>query len=245
MKLSNKSALVTGASRGIGAAIALKLAAQGARVAVNYRSSQSDADAVVSQILENGGNAFAVQGDIANLDDIGRVFDQIDEHFGPLDILVNNAGLAESGPFLQVTPGQFDRQFDLNVRGLFFACQRAAHTMRSGGRIINISSTGAGGKSPAFAAYGASKAAVNALTVALSKELAPRQITVNAVSPGLVETDLAREVFTTEQMEGMLKNAPMGRIGQPDDIADIVAFLASDDARWVSGREIVADGGAN
>ena len=243
MKLSNKSALVTGASRGIGRAIAIKLASQGARVAVNYRSGQTEADAVVSQILESGGNAFAVQGDVAKLDDINRVFDEIDEHFGPLDILVNNAGIGEFVPFLEATPEHFDKQFALNVRGLFFVTQRAAQTMRDGGRIINISSIAAQGLSAEGAAYGATKGAVNAFTAGLSKGLAARHITVNSISPGLVETDLVKGSFSDEDIERTVKSIALGRAGQPEDIADIAAFLASDDARWITGRELIADGG--
>ena len=244
MKLRNKTALVTGASRGIGRAIALRLAEGGARVAVNYRSNQARANGVVAQIQKAGGNALTVQGDIAVLADIARVFDQVEERFGPLDVLVNNAGTGDFAPLGEATPDHFDSQFDLNVRGLFFASQRAARTMREGGRIINISSTGASGGRAQGAVYGASKAAVNALTVSLSKALAARQITVNGVSPGYVETDLSTGAFDEAELQRMAQSSPLGRAATPADIADVVAFLASNDARWITGRTIVVDGGA-
>ena len=243
MQLSNKTALVTGASRGIGRAIAIKLAQEGAHVAVNYHSSQEEAEKVVASIQENGGHAFVVQGDIANLDDSAQVLAAVKNQFGALDILVNNAGTGEFVEFAEATPEHFDKQFDLNVRGLFFLTQSVLPLMNDGGRIVNISSISSRGLSIEGAAYNASKAAVNALTFSFAKGLGERGITVNAVSPGLVETDLARSSFTPEEMERMKGGAALKRIGQPNDIADIVAFLVSDAARWVTGREIVADGG--
>ena len=243
MQLANKTALVTGASRGIGRAIAEKLAGEGAHIAVNYRQGKEDAENVVSQIEKAGGSAFIVQGDIANLEEGAQVLAAVKNQFGALDILVNNAGTGEFIEFARATPEHFDKQFALNVRGLFFLTQGALEMMNDGGRIINISSISSRGLSIEGAAYNASKAAVNALTFSLAKGLGKRGITVNAVSPGLVETDLARSSFTKEEIERMKSSAPLNRAGQPDDIADIVAFLASDAARWITGREIVADGG--
>ena len=243
MQLENKTALVTGASRGIGRAIATKLAQEGAHVAVNYHSSREEAEKVMASIKKSGGNAFVVQGDIANLDDIAQVLAAVKNELGALDILVNNAGTGEFVSFDEATPEHFDKQFNLNVRGLFFLTQSALPLMNDNGRIINISSISSRGLSIEGAAYNASKAAVNALTFSFAKGLGARGITANAVSPGLVETDLARSSFTREEIEHMKGSAALGRIGQPDDIADIIAFLASDAARWITGREIVADGG--
>lgn len=244
MNLSSKTALVTGASRGIGRAIAIKLAADGARVAVNFTKNEGAAQEVVAAIEAAGGEAFAVQGDVADLASIETLFGEVETRFGRLDILVNNAGIAESADFLEATPQHFDDQFGLNVRGLYFATQRALKILNDGGRIISISSIASRGLSIEYAAYGATKAAVNALTSSLSKGLGARGITVNAVSPGVIETDMMRATFDEETVERMKQGNAMKRTGQPEDIADVVAFLASDAARWITGREIVADGGA-
>jgi 3-oxoacyl-[acyl-carrier protein] reductase len=241
--LENKRALVTGGSRGIGRGIALELAAGGAHVCVNYRTDEAAAREVVEAIASAGGQAWAAAGDIAELDEIDRLFAQVKEKWGELDILVNNAGLGEFVPFDQATPEHFDRLFVLNVRGLFFATQAALAIMADGGRVINISSIASRGLSGAGAAYGATKAAVNALTSALSKDLGERKITVNAVSPGVIDTDLARASFSDEDMERIARASLFGRAGTTDDVAGIVAFLASEQARWITGREIVADGG--
>jgi 3-oxoacyl-[acyl-carrier protein] reductase len=243
MTLNHKTALVTGGSRGIGRAIALKLAEQGARVAINYRGAAQSAQEVVAQIEKNGGQTFAVQGDVTTQEGIEQIFGEVEKQFSGLDILVNNAGLGEFVPFEQATPEHFDKQFNLNVRALFFVTQRAWGLLNNGGRIINISSIASRGFSADAAAYSATKGAVNSLTTAWSKSLGERGITVNAISPGFVETDLARASFTQEEIERMAKGTVFGRGGQPEDVADIVAFLASDAARWITGREIVADGG--
>ncbi|HEX8465098.1 MAG TPA: glucose 1-dehydrogenase [Abditibacterium sp.] len=243
MKLQNKSALVTGASRGIGRGIAVKLASEGAKIAVNFNSDEKSALEVVAQIEAAGGQAFAVRGSIADLAAIDSVVSEVENRFGKLDILVNNAGIGEFVAFEDASVEHFDKQFDLNVRGLFFLTQRALRSMNDGGRIINISSISSRGLSIDGAAYSATKAAVNAFTSALSKGLGERGITVNAVSPGLIETDLALASFSAEDIERMSKGSAFGRIGKVEDVADILAFLASDDARWITGREIVADGG--
>lgn len=243
MKLQNKTALITGASRGIGRGIALKLAQEGARVAVNFNSSEDEAREVVAQIENAGGKAFAIQGDVSIIEGIETLFQNFDKEADSLDILVNNAGTGEFVDFDKATPEHFDKQFNLNVRGLFFTTQAALRRMNEGGRIINISSIAARGLSIDGAAYGATKGAVNTITSALSKGLGERGITVNCVSPGAIETELLAASFDEETKERMKNASQFGRLGQVEDIADIVAFLASDDARWLTGRELIADGG--
>jgi 3-oxoacyl-[acyl-carrier protein] reductase len=239
MQFSRKTALVTGASRGIGRAIAISLGAQGAHVFVNYRSNDEAANEVVEAIQQRGGTATAIKADVADLDQINELFSKIDK----LDILVNNAGFGDFQPFLTIDAAHFDGMFNLNVKGLFFTTQKALEKMNDGGRIINISSIASRGFSGDAAVYAATKAAVNAFSSALSKDLGARNITVNSVSPGPVETELFAVAFDEESKKRMAKNSVFNRLGQPDDIADIVSFLASDAGRWITGRELVADGG--
>jgi 3-oxoacyl-[acyl-carrier protein] reductase len=240
--LKGKIALVTGASRGIGRAIAERLAESGASVAVNYSSSAGEAEKVVAGIKAAGGSAIAIRADMGRVQDIKRMFDETVAHFGRLDILVNNAGIIIIKPVSATTEEDFDRIFGVNVKGVFFACQQAANRLADGGRIINLSSSTTARLLPAYGAYVATKGAVEQLTRSLSKEVGARGITVNAVSPGPTETELFLNDKTPEQIDFFSKQSAFGRLGRPDDIADIVAFLASDEARWISGQNIRANG---
>ncbi len=241
--LSGKIALVTGSSRGIGRAIAERLSREGASVVVNYASNANSAQEVVRGIETADGTAIAVQADIAKLDDIQRLFDQTIEHFGRLDMLINNAGIRISKNLTDIQETEFDRLFAINVKGVFFACQQAAHRLSDGGRIINVSSAVTRMMLPGYSIYAASKGAVDQITRVLATELGGRQITVNAVSPGPVDTDLFRDGKSEEQIQQLAQMAALGRLGQVQDIADAVAFLASDDARWITGQSIHVNGG--
>lgn len=242
--LTGKTAIVTGAGRGIGRAIAQRLGRDGANVIVNYAQNGDAAAEVVRTIAASGGAAFSVQADLSQIAEVRRLFDAAESHFGGLDILVNNAGTAKFGPLADVTEDEFDVLFAVNVKGVFFAMQEAARRMGDGGRIVNISSGitqfgGAGG-----ALYAGTKGAVEQFTLAAAKELGPRGITVNVVSPGGTETDLLHAVAPPEVQEQMAQSSPFGRLGQPADIADVVAFVVSDDARWLTGQNLRATGGA-
>jgi len=245
-KLTGKVAIVTGASKGIGAAIAKALAAEGASVVVNYASSRSGADTVVAAITAAGGKAVAVQGDVSKEADINRLFTETKKAFGRLDILVNNAGIYEFSPLEQITEEHFHKQFNLNVLGLVLTTQEALkYFSAAGGNVINISSL-ASTLAPANAAiYSATKGAVDTITASLAKELGARNIRVNAVRPGLVETEGAvLNGFTTGDFHDQyVKGAPLGRIGRPQDIAAAVAYLASDDSAWVTGETLLVSGG--
>jgi 3-oxoacyl-[acyl-carrier protein] reductase len=244
-KLDGKVAVVTGASKGIGAAIARKLAQEGAAIVVNYASSKAGADAVVKDITSAGGRAIAVQGDVSKAAEAQHLFDEAVRQFGRLDILVNNSGVYEFAPIEQVTEEHYRRVSDINVLGLLFTTQAAAKHLGEGGSIINISSAVTTVLSPATAVYTGTKGAVNAITGVLANELAPRRIRVNAVSPGYVMTEGTQTAgITGSEMEaGIVAQTPLGRAGRPDDIAGVVAFLASDDARWITGETIAASGG--
>jgi 3-oxoacyl-[acyl-carrier protein] reductase len=244
--LQGKVALVTGASKGIGAAIARELGARGAAVAVNYSGSKDGADKVVAEIKGAGGKAFAVQANLSDPNSIGPLVEKTAKELGPIDVLVNNAGVYEFGPIEAVTAESFNKQFNLNVLGLLLTTQAAlAHFNPKGGSIINIGSVAASGV-PGASVYSATKGAVNSITVALSKELGPKQIRVNALNPGMVETEgvHAAGFLGTDFHKQAIIDTPLGRIGQPNDIASIAAFLASDDSTWVSGQTIQASGGA-
>lgn len=244
--LQGKVALVTGASKGIGAAIACELANRGAAVAVNYSGRKAAAEKVVAEIKAAGGKAIAVQANLADPDSIGPLVAKTVKELGPIDVLVNNAGIYDFSPIEAVTPEHFSKQFNVNVLGLLLTTQAAlAHFSPKGGSIINIGSVAASGV-PGAAVYSGTKGAVNSITVALSKELGPKQIRVNALNPGMVETEgvHAAGSIGSDFHKQAIVDTPLGRIGQPNDIADIAAFLASDDSVWVSGQTIQASGGA-
>lgn len=245
-KLTGKVAVVTGASKGIGAAIAKHLAAEGAAVVVNYARSKEEADRVVGEIQRSGGTAFAVQANVANAADIKRLFAETKKKFDKLDILVNNAGVYEFAPLENVTPEHFHKQFDLNVLGLVLATQEAAKYFgSSGGSVVNISSVVAQSPVATASIYSATKAAVDAVTKSLAKELGPRKIRVNAINPGMVETEGLRGAGIAESdfRKTVEAQTPLGRIGQPDDIAPAAVFFASNDSSWITGETLTISGG--
>jgi 3-oxoacyl-[acyl-carrier protein] reductase len=244
--LGGKTALVTGASRGIGAAIAKALAAQGAEVAVNYATNERRADEVVESIRTAGGRASKLRADVSRPDDIVRMAAEFGERHGRIDVLVNNAGVYVDGPIDSLTAEEFHRVFDTNALGPLLVSREMLHLFDpSGGSIVNVSALAGQFGSPAGAAYAGSKAAVDAITVSLAKELGPRGIRVNSVSPGAVETEgLADSDFMGEEMKRrVLASTPLGRLGRPDDIASAVVLLASDLAGWISGQIILTAGG--
>jgi 3-oxoacyl-[acyl-carrier protein] reductase len=244
--LQGKVALVTGASKGIGAAIARELAARGAAVAVNYSGSKAAAEKIVAEIKVGGGKAIAIQANLADPESIGPLVEKTARELGPIDILVNNAGIYEFSPVETVTPEHFHKQFNLNVLGLILTTQAALlHFHPEGGSIINIGSVAAAGF-PTASVYSATKGAVNSVTVALSRELGPRKIRVNALNPGMVETEgvHAAGVIGSDFEKKNVEETPLGRIGQPGDIATVAAFLASDDSFWLTGQTVQASGGA-
>jgi 3-oxoacyl-[acyl-carrier protein] reductase len=245
-KLAGKVAVVTGASKGIGASIAKHFAAEGAAVVVNYSSSKSGAEKVVTEITGAGGKAVAVQADMSRPPDIERLFSEAKQAFGRLDILVNNAGIYEFSPLENVTEEQFHKQFNLNVLGLLLASQAAASTFDSaGGSIINISSVVSTLGFPNASVYSGTKGAVDAITRSLAKELGPRGIRVNAINPGMVETEGTHSsgIAESEMRKQVEAQTPLGRIGQPRDIAGAAVFLASADSSWITGETLVISGG--
>jgi 3-oxoacyl-[acyl-carrier protein] reductase len=239
--LAGRVAIVTGASRGIGRAVAERLGRDGAAVVVNYAARAERAAEVVESIAHAGGRARAVAADVSDAAQVAALFDTAEEAFGGVDVLVNNAGTAVFKPTADVTDEEFDRVFGLNARGTFFALREAARRLRPNGRVVNVSTGGTAGSSPGGGLYTASKAAVEQFTSALAKELGPRGITVNSVLPGLTRTDGL--IMPRDAVEQAVARTPLGRLGEPDDVAAVVAFLVSDDARWVTGQHIRASGG--
>jgi len=244
-KLEGKVAVVTGASKGIGAGIAKALAREGAAVVVNYASSREGADTVVAAIASAGGRAVAVRGDVSKASDAQGVIDAAVKEFGRLDVLVNNSGVYEFAAIEDVTEAHYRRQFDINVLGVLLTTQAAVKHLGEGGSIVNISSAITHVNTPSAAAYAGTKGAVNAISGVLANELAPRKIRVNVVSPGFVVTEGTHTagVVGSDMETGLVAQTPLGRAGQPDDIAGVVTFLASDDARWLTGENITASGG--
>jgi 3-oxoacyl-[acyl-carrier protein] reductase len=245
-KLVGKVAIVTGASKGIGAAIAKQLAAEGAAVVVNYSSSKAEGEKVVKEIVAHGGKALAAQANISNAAEIQRLFYESKRAFGRLDILVNNAGIYEFSPLENVTEEHFHKQFNLNVLGLLLASQAAAKLFDSaGGSIVNISSVVSTLAFPNVSVYSGTKGAVDAITRALATELGPRKIRVNAIRPGMVATEgtHAAGIDGSEMQKQVQSQTPLGRLGQPDDIAGTAVFLASSDSSWITGETFVIAGG--
>lgn len=241
--LKGKRAIVTGASRGIGRAIALKLGDLGASVAVNYLKDEAAAASTASKIASAGGQGVAVQADVRQVAAIRTLFDRTVAEFGGLDILVNNAGIRLFKPIAEVTEAEFDDIFAANVKSVFFACQLAAERMADGGRIINISSSVTRVLMANYGPYSATKGAVDQITRVLAKELGHRGISVNAISPGPTDTELFRKGKTKEQIDGFAQATALGRIGRPEDIADAVALLVAEEAGWISGQNICVNGG--
>ncbi len=244
-KLAGKVALVTGASKGIGAEIARDLAAAGASVVVNYASSKSGADKVVADITGSGGKAVAVQADVAKKADIDRLFAETKKAFGRLDVLVNNAGVYAFAPLEQITEEHFHRQFNLNVLGLLLTTQEAVKQFDSIRSIINISSVASTSAPAGASVYSATKGAVDTLTKSLAKELGPRKIRVNAVNPGMIETEgVSSAGFLESDFRKQIEaETPLGRIGQPQDVATVATFLASEDSAWITGETFLVAGG--
>ncbi|SAL66867.1 SDR family oxidoreductase [Caballeronia telluris] len=245
MKANNqvKVAIVTGAARGIGAEVARRLASDGFAVAINYASSSKEADALVAELAAKGAKAIAVKADVANPDDVRAMFETTEARLGHVDVLVNNAGVLKTVPLADTADALYDQTFDINVRGTFNTLREAAARMNEGGRIVNFSSTTLALNMPGYAVYNATKAAVEAFTHVFAKELRGRNITVNAVAPGPIATSLFLDGKTDEQIQTFASMPPLQRLGQPEDIASVVAFLAGPDAGWINGQILRANGG--
>jgi len=243
MAHSGRTAIVTGASRGIGRSIASKLAESGFAVVVNYSGSTADAEGVARAIHAAGGRAQAVQADVSSASDMRRLFDEAEQVFGGVDVLVNNAGVMTPGPLAEADDEQFERHFAVNVRGTFNGLREAARRLRDNGRIVNFSSTTLALNAPGYGIYNATKGAVEGFTRVLAKELGARGITVNAVAPGPVGTELFLNGKSEAEVGRMAGMAPLGRIGDPREIAEVVAFLVSPEAGWVNGQVVRVNGG--
>lgn len=239
----SRVAIVTGASRGIGTAIARRLAHDGIAVAINYASSAKEADALAAELNAQGAKAIAVKADVSKPNEVRAMFDITEKALGKVDVLVNNAGIMKTMPIAETDDETYDRTFDINVRGTFNTLREAAARMNNGGRIINFSSTAIALNLPGYAIYNATKSAVESLTHVFAKELRGRDITVNAVAPGPVATELFLTGKTEEQIQHFTKLPPLERLGQPDDIAAVVSFLAGSDSGWVNGQILRANGG--
>jgi 3-oxoacyl-[acyl-carrier protein] reductase len=240
-RLTGKIAIVTASSRGIGRAVAKRLSQDGAKVVVNYVASPEKAEALVKEIEAQGGSAIAIQGSVANRTDVTRLFDEAEQQLGSIDIVVNVAGVSVFKPHVELTDEDFDKVFSINTKGVMYVLQESAKRIKDGGRIVQFSTGGTMMPIPAGGLYAASKAAGERFAFALAKEIGHRQVTVNLVSPGVTDTDGL--VLPQAAIDGLIQQTPLGRLGQPDDIADVVAFLVSDDAHWVTGQNIQANGG--
>lgn len=243
MKLQNKAAIVTGSSRGIGANIAKALSRAGAKVVINYAGNRAAADQVVAEIRSVGGESIAVKADVSKADEVKALFDTAIAQFGKLDILVNNAGIAIYKRVQDTTDDDFDRAFNINVKGVFLTLREAATRLENGGRIINFSSSVTRLMMPTYGPYSATKAAVEQLTRVFAKEVGQRGITVNSISPGPTNTELFTEGKTEEIIKRLASMAALGRIGEPEDIARVVLFLVSDEAAWVTAQNLGVNGG--
>ncbi|MFB5759591.1 SDR family oxidoreductase [Paenibacillus medicaginis] len=244
-KLKGKVAIITGSSRGIGRAIAEQLSDLGAKVIVNYSSSPDEAAAVVEAIIQKGGDAIAVHADLGKVHEIEEMFAKTLARFGRVDILINNAAVMMTNPLAEVTEAEYDKQFAVNVKGIFFACQQAMKHMENHGRIVNISTAGTKLMFPEMSVYTSTKGAVEQLTRQLAKEFGPKQITINAVAPGPVFTEHFKEDKTEQEIEFMKSMNAFGRIGMPQDIANVIEFLVSDQSQWVTGQTLHVNGGLN
>jgi 3-oxoacyl-[acyl-carrier protein] reductase len=245
MRESNAVAIVTGAAKGIGAAVARRLAADGFSTVVNYLSSAKEAAALVGDIESAGGTAIAVQGDVSDAAAVRSIFDRAEAEFGGVDVIVNNAGILQRKLMVDVTDEDFQRLIASNLTGTFNGMREGAKRVRDGGRIINFSTSIIGYYIPSYSVYAAAKAAVEAMTHVLAKELGQRKITVNAVAPGPVGTELFLTGASDEVVRRLTADIPLGRLGEPDDIAKVVSFLAGPDSAWVNGQTIKANGGRN
>ncbi|WP_163874553.1 SDR family oxidoreductase [Paenibacillus favisporus] len=245
MSLNGKVAIVTGASRGIGRQIALQLADAGAKVVVNYSSNEAKAVEVVQAIEQAGGEAAAIHANVGRLNEVEALFTETLERFGRVDILVNNAGIMGLAPIAEVTEEMFDRHFDINVKGTYFACQQANLHMAQGGTIINFSTSVAGAMLPGYSIYAATKGAVEQITRQLAKEFGPKGITINTIAPGQVATDLFLNGKSEELIDSFRRMNAFGRLGEVEDIANAVELLVSDKSRWITGQTIRVNGGFN
>jgi 3-oxoacyl-[acyl-carrier protein] reductase len=241
---NEKVALITGAARGIGAVVAARLAADGFAVAINYASSATHAEALVAELRQEGAMAIAVKGDVADPIDVRRMFDTVEHELGKVDVLVNNAGVMKVVPLHDTTDESFEQTMNTNVRGTFNTMREAWSRIAEGGRIINFSSTSLGLNKPGYALYNASKGAVEAMSRVFAQELRGRNVTVNAVAPGPIGTDLFYKGKTEEQIQAFANIPPLQRLGRPDEIAAVVSFLAGPDGAWVNGQVLRANGGA-
>ncbi|OBZ11044.1 SDR family oxidoreductase [Bacillus sp. FJAT-26390] len=242
-KLAGKVALVTGASRGIGREIAEELARNGAKVVVNFASNPAKAEEVVNGIKQQGGEAVAVQADISKVAEVEMMFQKTLDAFGQIDILVNNAGIMINKPIANMTEEDFDKQFAINVKGTYFACQQAAMHMNANGRIVNFSTSVNGSMFPTYSVYAATKGAVEQITRQLAKELGHKGITINAVAPGPINTELFKVGKSEEQIAGIVNLNAFGRLGEPEDISSVVLFLAGKESQWMTGQTIRVNGG--
>ncbi|MFZ4454109.1 SDR family oxidoreductase [Salibacterium aidingense] len=245
MDLQGKVAIVTGASRGIGQSIAIRLAACGANVVVNYSASWEKAKETVNSIVNAGGTAIAVQADIGNIGALERLFAETVEQMGRVDILINNVGIMENKMIKDVTEEDFDRHFAMNVKGTYFACQQAMNHMELGGRILNVSTSVLGGMFPAYSVYAATKGAVEQITRQLAKEFAPSGITINCIAPGPVNTELFTRDKSEEMIANLSKMNAFQRLGEPEDIADAVELLVREQSGWITGQTLRVNGGFN